>query len=113
MHARMARVWHSSMKTIELWPRFVLGPYIRKRFGKPGTPIPRYARAPSFHSSWSERPPRPSSRMGARNEVDSNPVPRITTSTARRIPSRVTTASSVKRSIGLVTTSTLGRFRAG
>ena len=33
--------WHSIMKTIELCPRFVLGPYSMKRFGKFGAEMPR------------------------------------------------------------------------
>ena len=37
---------------------FVLGPYIRNMFGKPGTAMPRCAWGPSAHSSRSSRPRR-------------------------------------------------------
>ncbi len=44
-------IWRSSMKTIELWPRLVFGPYSRNRFGNPVTVMPRWASAPSDHCS--------------------------------------------------------------
>ena len=48
MHSIAYRIWRSSMKMIELWPRFVFGPYSTNRFGKPLTVMPRSASAPSF-----------------------------------------------------------------
>ena len=100
------------MKMIELWPRFVFGPYIMKKFGKPATVMPRYARAPPAHSDSSDRPSRPSMRIGTRNAVDWNPVAKISTSAGWVAPSRVTIPSSVTWSMPLVTSSTFSRPRA-
>ena len=38
----MYRIWHSLWKISEPpWARFVPGPYMQNRFGKPGTVMPR------------------------------------------------------------------------
>ena len=37
----MYRIWLSSWKMIEPEPRFVFGPYMMKRLGKPVTVMPR------------------------------------------------------------------------
>jgi len=77
------------MKRIELSPRSVLGPYIRKKLGKPATVKPRQARAPSAHASSSVREPRPAVFMGAGKELVSKPVAKTTTSAAWVSPSEV------------------------
>src|SRR6266481_1516880 len=42
---------------------FVFGPKIRKKFGNPGTVIPRYARAPLRQTVSRRSPPRPVTSM--------------------------------------------------
>ena len=38
----MYRIWHSEWKIrLPPWARLVPGPYMQKRFGKPGTVMPR------------------------------------------------------------------------
>jgi hypothetical protein len=68
--------------------------------------------APSRQISSSFAPPSPSIVSGARNPVVSKPVPKTIVSAGRATPSVVTTASRVTRSIGSLTTSTLGRTSA-
>jgi AraC-like DNA-binding protein len=48
----------------------VFGPYTRNMFGKPGTVIPRHARAPSDQVPTRSRPCRPRKCIGARNPIE-------------------------------------------
>ena len=47
------------MKITLLEPTLVFGPYSMKKFGNPGTAMPRYAYAPSRHVSRSVAAPSP------------------------------------------------------
>src|SRR5690606_3080195 len=65
----------SIMKTTELWPSPVFGPSSMKKFGSPGTVVPRCASMPSAQISWSLTPPRPVTRSSERASVTLKPVP--------------------------------------
>ena len=71
----MYRIWHSEWKIrLPPWARFVPGPYMQKKFGNPGTVIPRYAAGRSPHISRRSTPARPVISIGYRARVARKPV---------------------------------------
>ncbi|SIM92429.1 Uncharacterised protein [Mycobacteroides abscessus subsp. abscessus] len=94
------------MKTIELWPRPVLGPSKKNRLGMPAMVMPRCAVTPWLDQrSPRSSPPCPLRSRYLYESVTWKPVPKMMASTLRSIPSPVTTPSVVTRVMASVTNS--------
>ena len=82
-------------------------------FGKPETVVPRYASGGSPQTSFSSRPSRPWTSIGATKSCDWKPVPQMIVSAARSTPSAPTTPVGGDPLDPPVTSSTLSRRSAG